>query len=214
VTDSAVGGDFPSRLSGGRVGYNVAPVEEPIVERLRRGDQGAFDEVYHRHTPGLFAFLARMCGRPAIAEELLQETWLRFARHARALPAGVNLNAWLFTIARNLCRSHQRWRLVDLGRLRGWRTAAAGVLAPSPHELVVAAETERRLEGALAALPAALREMVCLVAVERFSPTEAAGIVGVTPQAARQRLHRARALIGRALADDGFTMGEPTGETS
>jgi len=184
-----------------------------VVDRLRRGDPAAFDEVYHRHTPGLFAFLARMCGRAAIAEELLQETWLRFARGARALPAGVNLAAWLFTIARNLCRSYQRWRLADLGRLRAWRRAAADALAPSPHEAVVAAETERRLEAALAALPAALREMVCLVAVERFSPADAAAIVGVTPEAARQRLHRARALIGRALAD-GFSMGEPTGETS
>ena len=184
-----------------------------MVERVRRGDPAAFDEVYHRHTPGLFAFLARMCGRPAIAEELLQETWLRFARHARALPADVNLAAWLFTVARNLCRSHQRWRIADLGRLRAWRWAAAGMLAPSPHEAVVAAETERRLEAALVALPAALREMVCLVAVENFSPAEAATIVGVTPEAARQRLHRARTLIGRALAD-GFTLAAPTGETS
>ncbi len=67
-----------------------------LTERLRRGDATAFDEVYRRYTPGLFAFLARLVGRAAIAEELLQETWMRLATHARALARDTNLRAWLY----------------------------------------------------------------------------------------------------------------------
>src|SRR6185295_9789642 len=99
------------------VSVRVAVDETSVLERLRRGDPTAFDEVYRRFAPGLYGFLSRLARRPAIAEELLQETWLRLARHARALPADVNLNAWLFTVARNLFRSHRRWLLVDLDRL-------------------------------------------------------------------------------------------------
>jgi RNA polymerase sigma factor (sigma-70 family) len=201
-----------SRLSRTCVGSNVSQVDASLIERLRRGDPTAFDQIYRRHAPGLFAFLARLCGRPAIAEELLQETWLRLATHARRLPVDVNLAAWLFTVARNLYRSHRRWRLVDLERLRSWRHwIAASPGGPSPLEAAVAHESERQLEAALAALPVSLREMILLVAVERFSPSEAAAITGITFAAARQRLHRARRLLGRALAS-AWTVREPAGE--
>src|SRR6185369_8199623 len=110
--------DLTSRLRPSCVGYNVAEVDAQVIDRLRGGDPAAFDQVYRRYTPGLYAFLARLARRAAIAEELLQETWLRLATHARALPADVNLAAWLYTVARNLYRSHRRWRLVDVGRLR------------------------------------------------------------------------------------------------
>ena len=184
-----------------------------IVERLRRGDPTAFDEVYRRFTPGLFGFLARLTGRTAIAEELLQETWLRFAIHARALPPEANLRAWLFTVARNLSRSHRRRSLVDLERLRFWRwSARANPGPPSPHDLAAASETERELERALAALPLAQREILLLVALEDFSPAQAAAITGVRPAAARQRLHRARALIGEAL-ENAWLIRAPKGET-
>jgi len=188
----------------------VAEVDPTLVARLRGGDAAAFDEIYRRFTPGLYAFLGRLAGRAAVAEELLQETWLRLARHARALPADVNLGAWLYTVARNLHRSHRRWRLVDLDRLRLWRAAArareAG--APSPHDAASARETAQRLEQALAALPLREREVLLLVAVEGFSPAEAAAITGIRPDAARQRLARARARIAAALEATG-SIGAP-----
>ena len=203
-----------SRLSGSCVGFNVTEVEAAVLERLRRGDAAAFDEIYARLAPGLFAFLARLVRRAAIAEELAQEAWLRLATHARALPGDVNLRAWLYTVARNLYRSHRRWHLVDLDRTRllGLFGFARGA-GPSPLDATVASETGRRLEQALADLPVAQREVLLLVAAEGFSPVEAAAIIGVRPEAARQRLARARARIARTL-EAGWTMREAArGET-
>jgi RNA polymerase sigma-70 factor (ECF subfamily) len=210
-------------LNGCRVGFNVPEVDGPadgaavdddvIIDRLRRGDPTAFDEVYRRFTPGLFGFLVRLTGQTAIAEELLQETWLRFATHARALAPAANLRAWLFTVARNLYRSHRRRGLVDLARLRFWRGSADACPGPaSPHDLVVASQTERQLERALSALPLEQREILLLVALEGFSPAQAAAITGVRPAAARQRLHRARTLIGEAL-ETAWLIRVPKGET-
>jgi RNA polymerase sigma-70 factor (ECF subfamily) len=173
-----------------------------LCARLQRGDAAAFDEAYRRHTPGLFGFLARLSGRPAIAEELLQETWVRLATHARGLARDTNLRAWLYTVARNLYRSHRRRARLDLDLLRFWKWAARDQSpAPSPHEAAVVVEAERQLEAAVAALPLAQREILLLVAVEGFSPSQAAAILRVRPEAARQRLRRARAAIGAALAN-------------
>jgi RNA polymerase sigma-70 factor (ECF subfamily) len=185
-----------------------------LLEQLRRGDVTAFDEVYRRYTPGLFAFLARLARRPAIAEELLQETWLRLATHACTLVPDTNLRAWLFTVARNLHRSQRRRARLDLDLLRFWKWASRERPAPpSPHELAVLSEAERRLEAALAALPLAQREILLLVAVEGFSPSQAAEILRLRPEAARQRLRRARAAIGAAL-DAALPRQSPEGETS
>src|SRR6185369_12964348 len=110
----------------------------------------------------------------AIAEELLQETWVRLATHARALARDTNLRAWLYTVARNLYRSHRRRALLDLELLRFWRRASREHSpAASPHEMAVVSEAERRLEAAVAALPLAQREILLLVAVEEFSPSQA-----------------------------------------
>ncbi len=184
------------------------------AERVRRGDVSAFDEVYRRHTPGLFAFLARLSGRPAIAEELLQETWLRLATHARGLARDTNLRAWLYTVARNLHRSHRRRALLDLDLLRFWKWAPRDQSpAASPHDQAVVSEAQRRLEAAVAALPGRAAEIVLLVAVEGFSPSQAAEILRLRPEAARQRLRRARAAIGAAL-DNALPVRTTEGETS
>jgi RNA polymerase sigma-70 factor, ECF subfamily len=181
-----------------------------LLEQLRRGEATAFDEVYRQYTPGLFAFLARLAGRAAIAEELLQETWLRLATHAGTLAPDTNLRAWLFTVARNLHRSNRRRARLDLDLLRFWKWAARDQSpAPSPHDRVVGSEAERRLEAAVAALPVAQREILLLVAVEGFSPSQAAEILRLRPEAARQRLRRARAAIS-----DAWPVPATEGETS
>ena len=52
------------------------------MEGLRAGDTGAFDEVYDAYRPRVFAFLLRMSRSRTVAEDLLDETWLRLVRHA------------------------------------------------------------------------------------------------------------------------------------
>lgn len=173
--------------------------EKALVRALRRGDARAFDAVYERYRARLFAFLVRLSRSRHVAEDLLQETWLRLARHALELDEDTRLLPWLYTVARNLHTSHRRWSLLDaerLGALRFWAREADEL---SPFERMAANETERKLERALAALPVAQREVVLLVCVERMEPTDAARVVGLAPEAFRQRLSRARAALADAL---------------
>jgi RNA polymerase sigma-70 factor (ECF subfamily) len=182
----------------------VAQEDDAIVAGLRSGDATAFDAAYARYRARLYAFLARLGRDRVLAEDLLQETWLRLARHATRLEVGTELGAWLFTVARNLWVSHRRWRVVDAARLRALAGRAGGGATPdTPFEIAAAAETERRVERAIGALAPAHREVLLLVAVEHFTPAEAARIVGATPETVRQRLARARAMIARQLAEEG-----------
>jgi RNA polymerase sigma-70 factor (ECF subfamily) len=172
---------------------------DPLVARLKAGDLAAFDEAYRRYQTRLYGFLARITGRRDLAHDLLQETWIRLAARAADLRDDTQLSAWLFTVARNLTVSFQRWRTVERRALALFRPPPPD---PSPFERSAAAELEGRLEAALAALPFRYREVVLLVAVEGMTPQEAAGVLGLRPEAARQRLLRGRAMIEKRLAAD------------
>jgi RNA polymerase sigma-70 factor (ECF subfamily) len=180
-------------------------LELELVRRIRDGDAAAFDAIHAEFNTPLFNFLARLSRRRDIAEDLLDETWLRFVDRAHPLNADTRLGPFLFTVARNLYISYCRSRLLEEAQ-----TADAiglwplGTPRPSPFDATVANETGRRIEAAIAALPASHREAILLVAVEGMKPAEAAEVCGITSEAMRQRLSRARAAIAEHLdeADD------------
>jgi len=82
----------------------------------------------------------------------------------------------------------------------------SGSTQPSPYEAAAASEAGRRLEAALGALPVAYREALLLVAIEGLRPMEAAHVCGVSPEAMRQRLSRARALLAQSLDADAHAL--------
>ena len=181
-------------------------LELEIVQRLRAGDTVAFDAVHAAFHARLFNFLLRLSRRRDVAEDLLEETWLRLVAHAGRLRPDTRLGPWLFTVARNLHVSYCRSRLLEESQTAGliglWPFAQA---RPSPFEATAATEMERRIESAIAALPSTYREVLLLVGMEGFLPAEAAAICGIAPEALRQRLSRARALLLRRLDADGKT---------
>jgi RNA polymerase sigma-70 factor (ECF subfamily) len=174
--------------------------ETALVAGLRSADPAAFDRVYDLYRPRLFAFLLRLSRRRTVAEDLLDETWLRLVAHAGTLRADTRLAAWLFTVARNLFWTYRRSKLLE-------ESVAAELLTlwparenwPSPFDLACTGELEHRVERALAMLPPQQREVLLLVGYEGLTPTEAAAVCSVTPEAMRQRLARARAALADVL---------------
>jgi RNA polymerase sigma-70 factor (ECF subfamily) len=177
--------------------------ELALVAGLRAGDASAFDVVFDRFNAPLFNFLARLSRRRDVAEDLLEETWLRLVTAAASLRCDTRLAPWLFTVARHLYLSYCRSRCVEdshAAELLGlWPSGSPGL---SPFESLAADETGRRIAAALAALPLKYREAVLLVGVEGLSPAEAAAVCGIAPEAMRQRLSRGRAWLARQLQDD------------
>ena len=172
--------------------------ELALVARLKAADAAAFDEVHAAFNTRLFNFLARLSRRREVAEDLLEETWLRFVDALPRLLDDTRLAPLLFRIARNLYVSYCRSRAIEdqhaPGMMGLWPSGSA---APSPFDATVARETGERLDEALAALPAIYREALLLVAVDDMKPAEAAAVCGITPEAMRQRLSRARVMLTR-----------------
>jgi RNA polymerase sigma factor (sigma-70 family) len=173
-----------------------------LVARLRAGDPEAFDAVHAAFNGRLYNFLARLSNRRDVAEDLLEETWLRVVVHARRLRTDTHLAPWLFTVARNLHTSHCRSRLLEDAHAAGmiglW---PYGRREPSPFEAAEASEAHKRAAIVLASLPLAYREALLLVVGEGLRHSEAAEICGISSQAMRQRVSRARALFARRLTD-------------
>lgn len=175
--------------------------ERAWLSGLRLGKPAAFDCVFAAYRRRLYGYLVRMTRRRDVAEDLLQETFLRLARHATSLADDTRLDAWLFTVAHRLVVSWARAKAVR-GQLAGdlpRRESAGG--DRSPLEALADSEAQRALERAFAALSPTYREVALLVGVEGLSPTAVAHILGHTPEAVRQRLARARAQLAEALGD-------------
>jgi RNA polymerase sigma factor (sigma-70 family) len=161
--------------------------DQETLTLLRRRDPRGFDQAYAKYGSRLFSFLTRLLGRTErhLAEDLLQQTFLKLAEHGPELRADSDLRAWLYTVARN----------AFLGQVRGRRPMAEG---PS-LELVAdfAPDAEARLmlgdvEQALSRLRLEDRELLLLVGVEGLEPLTVSKLLGLQPATLRKRLARAR----------------------
>jgi RNA polymerase sigma-70 factor (ECF subfamily) len=172
--------------------------EIQLLARLRAGETEAFDAIYAAFNGRLFGFLARLARSRHVAEDLLEETWLRLVRHSSRLAPDTRLAPWLFTVARNLYISYCRNRALDdalAAQIGLWPSPCP----ESPFEATAASLLERRVEAAIAELPPYFREALLLVGLEGLTPSEAAAICGVTPETMRQRLSRGRAALAAML---------------
>lgn len=177
--------------------------ERAWVDGLRRGDPAAFDRVFAAYRRRIFGYLVRMTRRRDVAEDLLQEAFLRLAQHGRRLEPTTRIAAWLFTVAHRLVVSWTRAQAVR-NQLAGdmpWHETSSAASPRSPLEAVADSQTQLALERALAQLAPAYREVALLVGIEGLQPSDVAAITGHTPEAVRQRLSRARSQLAEMLGD-------------
>jgi RNA polymerase sigma factor (sigma-70 family) len=171
--------------------------EKEALRLLRRRDPRGFELAYRAHAARLHAFLFRLSGRRDVADDLLQQTFVRLAERGPDLRPDSDLRAWLFTVARNAHTSLRR---------------SAPMLAEEPLESLASPppDVEGRLllgdvESALARLRVEDRELLLLVGVEGLEPFAVAGMLGLTQVALRQRLARARSRLLAELGRESAT---------
>jgi RNA polymerase sigma-70 factor (ECF subfamily) len=185
--------------------------EAELLKGLRQGSPAAFDALYEAYRERIYSFLYRLVGRRELADDLFQETWLKLARHGGALRDDTNVCAWLFTVARNQARSHHRRSALDRSYVREVLPAAA---VDSPEAATAARHRLGCLERALPALTIEHREVLLLIGVEGVETVHAAAILGVSVEAVRQRLSRARAALAAALAKEELVASSQRGARS
>ena len=153
-------------------------------------------ELFDAHHRSLFRYLVRLCGDPDVAEDAIQETFMRLVEKP---PRGPVERAWLFTVAKNSALEHLRTR-----SRRQRVLAAQGGRAPvadpphDPHETLEAHERQQIVLSALAALTTKERIAV-LMREEGFSHREIAAAVGTTTGSVGTLLARALIRLSRLL---------------
>src|SRR3954451_3170834 len=198
-----------------------------IVAALRAGDEEAFVALVRAHHSLLHRTAMSYVSSRAVADEVVQDTWLAVLAGLERFEARSSLRTWIFHIAANIART----RAARERRCRPFSSIAGGdhdaaapaadpdrflsadhpawpghwACAPSawatPEERLLSRETQDVIRAAIEALPRPQRLVVTLRDVEGWSPEEACDALGVTPANQRVLLHRARTKVRATLED-------------
>ena len=162
-------------------------------------DEEVFRQVAVACLDGLYGFALSLSRNPVVAEDLVQETYLRALKARRKADPTENVRSWLFTILHNVWRNEVRRRRPEALEDNPDTMSALTSPEPDPQAVLDRVQNRTRLEGAIAALPAAFQQALVLRCVEGFSYKEMAEIVGCPAGTVMSRLARARALLRRSL---------------
>lgn len=170
------------------------------VVALQGGEDEALDRLMERHRSAMTAFIFRMVGNSSDAEELVQETFVRVYFQIGSYRPKSPFAAWLYQIARNLCRDHFRSRAYK-ARVKSQSIETLQHEHSTEEDRVPDALVERveMVQSALLRIPAELRESLILTAIEGLTYVEAAARLGLTSKAVEVRCYRARKALLKVL---------------
>jgi RNA polymerase sigma-70 factor (ECF subfamily) len=185
--------------------------DEDLLAAIRAGDDAAMGALLTRHAPAIYRFGVKMCRDPEDAKDVLQETLLAAARGVREFRGASSLSTWLYTVARSFCIKKRRTSKFAPRETVSLDDQASSVQphAPEkgPEETASDNELTALLDRAIASLDPANREVLVLRDVEGLTAPEVAEVLGVSVDAVKSRLHRARAEV-RARLEAGLPLAE------
>lgn len=175
--------------------------DEELVEAARQGDRAAVELLLSRHEKQIFRFGLQMCRHPEEAKEVLQETMLAMARSLPTFRGHSSVATWLYTIARSFCIKQRRLRQGEPERLDPLDAAVdVPVDGESPEQEAATHEVDHAVDGAIAALAPEYREVLLLRDAEGLTAPEVASVLGISVDAVKSRLHRARLAVRARVA--------------
>jgi RNA polymerase sigma-70 factor, ECF subfamily len=183
-----------------------------LLRRLRAGDERAFVTLVERYNGSMLRLAASFVPSRAVAEEVVQETWLAMLRGLAAFEGRSSLKTWLFTILVNRARSTgvresrtvpvaDAGPVVDASR---FGPDGAWVLPPEhwieeAESRVDAVKLNELLRSALGGLPSRQRDVVVLRDVEGLTSAEVCGVLSISEANQRVLLHRGRGKLRQVL---------------
>jgi RNA polymerase sigma factor (sigma-70 family) len=165
------------------------------VELAQQGDLSAFERLYRNNSRRVYALCIRMVGDPTLAEELVQDIFVRAWQKLGSFRGESAFSSWLHRLGVNVVLTEQRSR-----RRRDARIVA--VEDPAVHEKPrhrAVGGHRVDLENAMAELPPGARQAFVLHDVEGYSHKEVAEMCGIAVGTSKAHVHRARKLLRKAL---------------
>lgn len=186
--------------------------EAVLVERVRRGDQAACEQLVRQAGGAMLAVARRLLRNEEDARDAVQEAFIQAFRSIHLFRADARLSTWLHRIAMNAAlmrlRSASRRDETSIDELLpsfdpdGRHASAVRSLPPGAEAALERAEVQARVRACIDRLPDANRAVIVLRDFEDLSTSEAAATLGVTETAVKVRLHRARQALRTLLVAD------------
>ena len=178
------------------------PESQCIARALRRRDSEFIGGMVSRYHYRLLRYLLYWTSRRELAEDLVQETWLRVLERAGQYNGRLRFEPWLFSIARNLAIDHLRKQQTATHRMSGQNETGVDVPAPdfeSPFFAAARSEDAKRIAAALGALEPIYREALLLRFQEELSLAEIAEVARASISTVSSRIHRGLSMLQAAL---------------
>jgi RNA polymerase sigma-70 factor (ECF subfamily) len=217
---------LPAEADAGRPAKPFLSADDwQVVEVLRRGDEAAFMALVGQYHNAMIRLATMYVRDRAVAEEVVQDTWLDVLRAIHRFEGRSSLKTWIFRILTNSAKTRgQRegrtiavnWqegvddepavspdRFLPAGHPQGphhWQAAGKpAAWGDDVEEQLASAETRAHIQQLIAALPPGPREVITLRDVEGWSSGEVCNVLGISETNQRVLLHRARSKVRRAL---------------
>ena len=179
--------------------------DQELVEAARAGDRRALGKLLERHQGAVYRFGMKMCGESEDAKDVLQETLFAAARTLPDFRGASSVTTWLYTIARSFCLKKRRTSKFAPERIESLEAQAeASFEIPdarrTPEEDAAARQLRGVLDAAIAELDPMYREVLILRDVEGLAAAEVAEVLGISVEAVKSRLHRARIAVRERVA--------------
>ena len=184
--------------------------DDLLLQQARAGDQRAFECLVERHGPWLLRRIDHTVRDHQLAQDILQQVWLRLYRSLSSLRLQGTLPAWLAQVARNCCVDELRRKRLptfsDLTAREGEEVSPVALLldpAPLSEELIEWQELHQSLLAAIGALPPRMQAVVLLRAEAQFSYGEIGQELGIPVSTAKTIFFRAKRLLRAFYQRDG-----------
>ena len=183
----------------------MAENDQALIDAARAGDRRALEKLLERHQGAVYRFGMKMCGETEDAKDVLQETLFAAARTLPDFRGASSVTTWLYTIARSFCLKKRRTSKFAPERIESLEAHAESSAEVaderrSPEEDASARQTRKVLDAAISELDPMYREVLLLRDVEGLPAAEVAEILGLTVEAVKSRLHRARVAVRERVA--------------
>ena len=175
--------------------------DEALMEAYQRGDTRAFEVLLARHQRPVFNFFVRQVGNRALAEDLLQDVFLRVIKGARNYKREAKFTTWLYTIARNLCvdnarrAKHRKAASLDQPVSKGEGKSTLGDLqahkGPAVDRQVIGGQLRDRISEAVDQLSEEQREVFLMRETLNMPFKEIADVVGCPENTVKSRMRYA-----------------------
>ncbi|HEX2732146.1 MAG TPA: sigma-70 family RNA polymerase sigma factor [Polyangiaceae bacterium] len=171
------------------------------LTRARQGDEVALELLVEEYAPRILRFSRKLCRDEQDAQEIVQQTLLSVASRIGQFRGESSFSSWLYSIARSHCiKLRTRGDAArSIESLEDHERELASAGGQAPDERLARGELETALQAALAALEPQQREVLLLRDVEGLSAPEVARALGLTVEAVKSRLHRARKALQSRL---------------